>query len=81
MQGEDLLGTPPRGTWREQLLAPAALPLPPALPLGACPISRDCCSHPNSRTRNARTDAGNHAKPRAPAFTSRTRESGIGAAF
>jgi hypothetical protein len=82
MQGEDLLGTPPRGSWLEQLLGPAALPLPPAAqPLGACPISRDCCCHPTSRTSNARTDAGNHAKPRAPAFTSRTRESGIGAAF
>ena len=81
MQGEDLLGTPPRGSWLEQLLAPAALPLPPAQPLGACPISRDCCCHPTSRTSNARTDAGNHAKPRTPAFTSRTRESGIGAAF
>jgi len=38
-QGEDLLGTPPRGSGREQLLAPAALPLPPAQPLGAYPIS------------------------------------------
>jgi hypothetical protein len=70
-QGEDLLGTPPRGSWLEQLLAPAALPLPPAQPLGACPISRDCWCHPTSRISNARTDAGNHARPRAPAFTSR----------
>jgi hypothetical protein len=36
---------------------------------------------PTSCTSNARTDAGNHAKPRVPAFTSRTRESGIGATF
>jgi hypothetical protein len=81
MPGEDLLGTPARGSWLERLLARAALPLSPAQPLGACPIARDGCCHPTSRTSNARTDAGNHAKPRAPAFTSRTRESGIGAAF
>ena len=36
---------------------------------------------PHFAYSNARTDAGNHSKPRAPAFTSRTRESGIGAAF
>jgi hypothetical protein len=38
MQGEDLLGTPPRGSWLEQLLAPAALPLPPAQPWARVPF-------------------------------------------
>jgi hypothetical protein len=80
-QGEDLLGTPPRGSWLEQLLAPAALPLPPTQPLGACPISRDGCCHPTSRTSNARDGRRKSRKTRAPAFTSRTRESGLGAAF
>ncbi len=81
MQGEDLLGTPPRGSWREQLLAPAALPLPPAPSAWErVPFPGTCC-HPTSRTRNARRDAGKHAKPRTPAFTSRARESGIGPAF
>jgi hypothetical protein len=75
--GRGFARNPPRGVgwnscWRRQL------PLPPAQPLGACPISRDACCHPSSRTRYARRDARNHANPRAPAFTS-ARGSGIGA--
>jgi hypothetical protein len=37
MQGEDLLGTPRRGSWLEPLLVPAALPLPPTSPWGRVP--------------------------------------------
>jgi hypothetical protein len=65
--GRGFVWNPPRGNWREQWLAPAAFRSHQPSPGKRVPLP-DCCCHPTSRTRNARTDAGNHAKRRTPAL-------------